>query len=446
MANLHPTNSALTSIHWCVSQWFGRTCAFLMLCLTCWGIPAEAQSFIRVSNGHLMRDGSPYYYVGTNLWYAPILASEGQGGDRERLGRELDRLQAMGIDNLRILVGADTGSDSANTVRPYLQERPGVLNDTLLRGLDYLLVEMAKRDMVGVFYLTNSWDWSGGYGFYLNQTGHGQSPNSLGEGYNNYVRYAAAFASDEKAQQLFYDFVRAIVGRTNTLTGKAYKDDPTIMAWQVCNEPRPFSKAAKENFARWIARTAALIKSIDPNHLVSTGSEGFYGCESDADLYERIHNDLNVDYYTIHIWPRNWQWVAEDRLFEDLPNAYLRTKEYIDMHVRMAEKADKPLVLEEFGYPRDFNSRHREVRTDSRDAYYQFVFDQLTESKARNGVFVGCNFWGWGGEAEADSATWHPGAPYMCDPPHEMQGWYSVFDTDDSTLKIIETTIQRIKE
>ena len=86
-----------------------------MLCLTCWGIPAEAQSFIRVSNGHLMRDGSPYYYVGTNLWYAPILASEGQGGDRERLGRELDRLQAMGIDNLRILVGADTGSDSANT-------------------------------------------------------------------------------------------------------------------------------------------------------------------------------------------------------------------------------------------------------------------------------------------------------------------------------------------
>ena len=76
------------------------------------------------------------------------------------------------------------------------------------------------------------------------------------------------------------------------------------------------------------------------------------------------------------------------------------------MHVRMAEKADKPLVLEEFGYPRDFNSRHREVRTDSRDAYYQFVFDQLTESKARNGVFVGCNFWGWGGEAEADSATW----------------------------------------
>lgn len=109
----------------------------------------------------------------------------------------------MGVDNLRILVGADAGSDSANHVRPYLQERPGVLNDTLLRGLDYLLVEMDKRDMVGVFYLTNSWDWSGGYGYYLNQTGHGQSPYSAGEGYNNYVRYAAAFAADERAQQLF---------------------------------------------------------------------------------------------------------------------------------------------------------------------------------------------------------------------------------------------------
>lgn len=180
-----------------------RGLALLFVLVTGFFAPVAAQSFIRVSDGHFVRDGKPYYFVGTNLWYAPILASEGQGGDRARLSRELDRLQSMGVDNLRILVGADAGSDSANHVRPYLQERPGVLNDTLLRGLDYLLVEMDKRDMVGVFYLTNSWDWSGGYGYYLNQTGHGQSPYSAGEGYNNYVRYAAAFAADERAQQLF---------------------------------------------------------------------------------------------------------------------------------------------------------------------------------------------------------------------------------------------------
>ena len=47
------------------------------------------------------------YYVGTNFWYGAILASQGQGGDRQRLSRELDQLQSIGVNNLRVLVGSD---------------------------------------------------------------------------------------------------------------------------------------------------------------------------------------------------------------------------------------------------------------------------------------------------------------------------------------------------
>lgn len=61
--------------------------------------------FVQVKDGHFVRDGKPYYYVGTNFWYGAILGSEGQGGNRERLCRELDKMKEMGIDNLRILVG-----------------------------------------------------------------------------------------------------------------------------------------------------------------------------------------------------------------------------------------------------------------------------------------------------------------------------------------------------
>lgn len=67
----------------------------------------SAQKFVGIKDGHFVRDGKPYYYVGTNLWYGAILGSEGQGGNRERLCRELDTLKAIGIDNLRILVGSD---------------------------------------------------------------------------------------------------------------------------------------------------------------------------------------------------------------------------------------------------------------------------------------------------------------------------------------------------
>ena len=71
--------------------------------------PAAQQqlSFVTVKDGHFERDGKPYYYVGTNFWYGAILGSEGQGGDRQRLCRELDEMKRMGIDNLRILVGSD---------------------------------------------------------------------------------------------------------------------------------------------------------------------------------------------------------------------------------------------------------------------------------------------------------------------------------------------------
>ena len=51
---------------------------------------AREASFVRVEDGHFLRDGKPYTFVGTNFWYGAILGSEGQGGDRQRLNEELD--------------------------------------------------------------------------------------------------------------------------------------------------------------------------------------------------------------------------------------------------------------------------------------------------------------------------------------------------------------------
>ena len=112
-------------------------------------ITGMAQSqFVKVQDGKFVRNGKPYYYVGTNFWYGAILGSEGQGGNRERLCKELDALKKTGIDNLRILVGSDGERGVTTKVEPTLQEAPGVYNDTILAGLDYLLMEMGKRDIL----------------------------------------------------------------------------------------------------------------------------------------------------------------------------------------------------------------------------------------------------------------------------------------------------------
>ena len=58
---------------------------------------ADADStahYVTVADGEFRIGDSVYRYVGTNFWYGAILASEGRGGDRERLARELDLLRA----------------------------------------------------------------------------------------------------------------------------------------------------------------------------------------------------------------------------------------------------------------------------------------------------------------------------------------------------------------
>ena len=71
---------------------------------------------------------------------------------------------------------------------------------------------------------------------------------------------------------MFANHVRNIVTRVNSVTGKPYTDSPAIMSWQIANEPRCFDPANKEVFYKWLTDTGRLIKSLDPNHLVSTGS------------------------------------------------------------------------------------------------------------------------------------------------------------------------------
>jgi len=406
----------------------------------------SAQSpFVTVSDGHFMRNGKPYYFVGTNFWYGAILGSEGQGGDRRRLQRELDAMRQMGIDNLRVLVGSDGRRGVKTKVEPTLQVEPGVYNDTILAGLDYLLMEMQKRGMVAVLYLNNSWEWSGGYGFYLEQAGAGRQPRPDDVGYPAFMAAMAQYATNERAHELFNDYVRFILTRTNRYTGKRYCDDPAIMSWQIGNEPRAFSREALKPFEQWLSQASALIKGIDSNHLVSIGSEGAWGCEGDYGVWQRISADKNVDYCNIHLWPYNWGWAKPDSLLEHLPRACNNTKEYIDRHLEICERIGKPLVMEEFGYPRDGFKFSPDTPTRGRDGYYQYVFQLVADNAISGGKFAGCNFWGWGGYAKPRHEQWQVGDDYCGDPAQEAQGLNSVFATDRSTLEVVQKQVEKLR-
>lgn len=398
-----------------------------------------ASEFVTVSDGEFHIGDSVYRYVGTNLWYGAILASEGVGGDRQRLAAELDTLAGSGINNLRILVGGDGKEGLASHISPTLQKRPGEYSDTLLRGLDYLIADLEKRGMKAVLYLNNAWEWSGGFSTYLEWAGAGDAVNPADAGYPAYMAYVSNFVRNDSAMALAADHVRNIVGRVNTVTGKPYSESPAIMSWQIANEPRPFADDSKEPFAKWIGETAKLIKSIDPNHLVSVGSEGSWGCENDIDLWTRIHSYPEVDYATIHIWPYNWSWVNEKTTVDSVGVACRNTSEYINAHhaALAAAGVRKPIVLEEFGYPRDNMAIAIGSPVTARDAYYDHVFSEVADG----GKLAGVNFWGWGGFAKPVHATWQSGDDYTGDPAQEAQGLNSVFVSDTTTIAIINKMV-----
>lgn len=400
-------------------------------------------TFVKISHGRFVMNGQPYYYIGTNFWYGAILGSEGCGGNRERLLKELDFMKSQGITNLRVLVGADGRDGIATKAEPALQTTAGVYNDTIFDGLDYLLSEMEKREMHAVLFLNNSWEWSGGYSQYLYWAGYGDVPMPKEAGWDGFSAYVAQYAKAEKAHQLFENHVRHVVSRVNRYTGKKYSDTPSIMSWQVGNEPRPFGEDNKEAFAQWIANCAAIIKSIDPNHLVSVGSEGMSGCEGDLKLWTAIHSDPNIDYTTIHIWPNNWSWINKEDISGTIESAITKTGDYIDLHLTEARKINKPLVMEEFGLPRDGVKYDRKSTTAHRDRYYQVVFNQVKEHAKTGDVFQGCNFWAWGGSAQPQHLFWERGDDYMGDPGQEEQGLNSVYDTD-ITIGLIKQTVDGI--
>jgi len=405
---------------------------------------SDNASFVKQKDGQFFIGEKPYYFIGTNFWYGAILGSEGQGGNRDRLHKELDFMQANGITNLRILVGADGVAGQAVKVMPTLQQAPGVYNDTIFDGLDYLLVEMGKRNMHAVLYLNNSWEWSGGYGQYLEWAGKGNVPEKGVHDWPVFVEHVAKYADCDSCHALFNEHVKYVLSRTNRYTNKKYTDDPVIMSWQVGNEPRAFSEDGKAGFAKWIKESTALIRSLDPNHLVSIGSEGIWGTEMDSVLFQQMHADPNVDYLTMHIWPKNWSWIDINDIPGSVKVGIEKTNEYMQQHISIANKLKKPIVMEEFGFPRDNHKYTLDDPVTARDKYYANVFSQIVEAYKNKGALAGCNFWAWGGFGRPAHEFWQPWDDYVGDPSQEEQGLNSVFDTD-STIRVIKEYAERLK-
>lgn len=128
------------------------------------------------------------------------------------------------------------------------------------------------------------------------------------------------------------------------------------MAWELANEPRcrgntgaSTGTCTTQTITSWATEMSAYIKSIDSNHLVGLGDEGFYN-QPGAPTYpyqgsEGIDFEANLkisslDFGTFHSYPENWG---------QYNNAVAWGSQWIQDHAASQKAANKPVIIEEFG-------------------------------------------------------------------------------------------------
>lgn len=390
----------------------------------------DKSSFVQTEKGDFILNDKAYTYIGTNYWYAAFVSMDQKG--KERIVRELDFLKEAGVLNLRLMASGEGPKTEPFRITPTLQESVGDWNENVLTGLDFVLAEMGKRNMKGVLCLNNFFYWSGGMAQYVSWFTGEEIPYPEEHSWDAYMRFSARFYTLPKATKLYYDLIEKLVSRKNTITNVLYVNDPTIMSWQLANEPREFGHDKK--YFKWVKKSSDLIRKLDKNHLICIGNEGILD-NLVGSTYKKTAALKNINYLTVHLWPENWGWYAPKNPDESFETTRRKSIAYLKKNAEVSKSVLKPIVLEEFGLARDGGSYEASAEVNMRNKFYQFLYETTLGNP--NSPYRGMNFWAIGGEGRPrqPETFWQAGDDYIGDPPHEKQGWYSVYFTDSTTFE-----------
>lgn len=348
------------------------------------GVEAQAYTsvykpdFVSTHGTQFMLNGEPFYVAGANGQQHLASFSEYQ------LEYAIENAEYFGVNALRIWAASEVGSlydDSVETVgieidpddedilgeypyhRPFYQywdtDTQQVAYNEGENGLPFLdrYIYLAKQANIKiVFNLLDNWEWYWG-------------------GVNQYVLWHGGnrhgdFFVDEDIKQTYKNWVSYLLNRENIYTGVKYKDEPTIMTWDLLNEAGCYHDTESvgilphdgdtgntcnhEVVEAWINEMAAYIKTIDPDHLVAVGAQGHftdrydeqmggvYNAFNEPDMGVILSNP-NIDVATYHMYP--YEFPDGDGSLTPLQWGV----RFIEDRLELGQQHNKPVVLEEFG-------------------------------------------------------------------------------------------------
>ncbi len=292
-------------------------------------------------------EGEPFCFAGSNNYY-PIFKPKDVVDDL------FDNAEKMDFKVMRVWSMLDIGSLDGSV--PHV-DPPGPKESVYfqyfdtqnqrvafhegpdgLERLDIVLDSAARHHIKLILVLVNNWSAFGGIDQYVVWYGR---------------EHHHQFYTDPEIKQQYKQWARHLVSRRNTVNGRLYRDDPTIFSWELANEPRAIGAAGRDSKEGWDKSTITVwademsgyLKSLDPNHMVSVGDEGFLDGGGSHWAYQANdgvdHKALtalpHIDFGTFHLYPEDW-------------NATLKWgDQWIVDHLRVARELGKPTILEEYG-------------------------------------------------------------------------------------------------
>ncbi|HEY0545831.1 MAG TPA: cellulase family glycosylhydrolase [Pyrinomonadaceae bacterium] len=302
--------------------------------------------FVGTRGSQFVIDSKPFRFVGANV--AVMYRNE----DRARMPETLRVAAADGIRVVRVWAFGEGGEDSAvksvggdredwPRQHPF-RFRPDEWNEEAFVHLDHVLAEAAKNHLYVQLCLTNWWRDTGGVTQYLNWAGITDAADDK-QPFGINVERAMLFYTNEETRRMYRQHVEKIVARRNSVTGVLYKDDPTIMGYELMNEAQAPTGRRAERRA-WVAEMSAYIRSLDADHLITPGTWGYRSAWERREWLEE-HRLPDVDFADVHNYPRD-----DLDSYVDSPTAL---GEFIANRVSAAYALSKPLVFGEFGMSPD---------------------------------------------------------------------------------------------
>ena len=324
-----------------------------------------ASQYVSTSGDEFRLDDRPYTAAGTNSFWSKYTY-----WDRSAIDETIAEAVTMGLNTLRVW---GFGSGNPQLFQPTARE----YNEAAFERFDYLIEQARANGIKLIVALGNYWPDFGGIDQYVEWSDDAEKRSD--------------FYEDETCQSIYRDYLKYVLTRENTLTGTEYRDDPTIMLWELLNEARhPAAPDGNgEVLHRWAHDTARFVKSLDDAHLVSTGVEGFvlgatteyddvgYWMNTQGYDFVGIHDSPYIDAASIHLYPDSWQ-ISNAAAIQ-----FIRDRSH-----EAATELGKPIYVGEFGKAVDWHATNVDQQISVRNDRYEQWYNAMA-----NGDVDGALFW-----------------------------------------------------